>query len=179
MDEPTVFHVISDLTKGKDISCILIGGFAVNYYKVSRQTADVDFLITEEDFKKIGKALASAGYQQDFSQEKVFVHFKSSDKPALLDIDFMLVSRETFAGMMKEGKSIQIAGQDFVVPSLNHLVALKLHSLKHNFKLRENKDLPDIISLIKANQLDCTSLEFKELSLKYGTEEIYKKILER
>lgn len=179
MDKPTVFHLISDLSKEKGISCILIGGFAVNYYKVSRQTADVDFLITEEDFKKIIKALEAAGYKQDFGQEKVFAHFRSNSQTALMDIDFMLVNAETFVGMTKAGKQIQIAGQEFIIPALNHLIALKLHSLKYNYKLRENKDLPDIINLIKVNQLDYKSQEFKALCLKYGTEDIYARILER
>jgi hypothetical protein len=41
---PTVFHLISAVSKKTGVFCILIGGFAVNYYKVTRQTADVDFL---------------------------------------------------------------------------------------------------------------------------------------
>lgn len=179
MDNQTVFHLISDLSREKGVSCILIGGFAVNYYKVSRQTADVDFLITEEDFKKLIDALKSAGYTQDFGQEKVFAHFKSNKTAPLMDIDFMLVNKETLAGMLKEGKHVRIAEQEFIIPSLNHLIALKLHSLKHNFKLRENRDLPDIINLIKVNNLDHRNKDFKELCLKYGTEEIYQKILER
>ncbi len=51
MNEKSVFHLMSGLTREEGISCILIGGFAVNYYKVTRQTADVDFLITEVDIK--------------------------------------------------------------------------------------------------------------------------------
>ena len=179
MDNPTVFHFISDLFQKEGIDGILIGGFAVNYYKVSRQTVDVDFLITEEDFKKIVNLLKEAGYKQDFGQEKVFAHFRSNDKLSLMDVDFMLVSKETFAGMQKDAKEIEIAKRKFIIPSLDHLIALKLHSLKHNFKLRENRDLPDIINLIKANQVDFQSKKFKELCLKYGTEEIYKIIIER
>ena len=179
MNDLTVFNLISKLSKEKGVSCILIGGFAVNYYKVSRQTADVDFLITEKDFKKIIEALTKAGYRQDFGQEGVFAHFRSSEKTAPLDVDFMLVNDKTFSGMIEQGKRVQIGGQEFIIPSINHLIALKLHSLKFNFKLRENKDLPDIINLINLNQLDYQSQEFKELCLKYGTEDLYKKILKR
>lgn len=178
-NEFSVFHLISDFSNERGISCILIGGFAVNYYKVSRQTVDVDFLITEEDFRKLIGLLEEAGYKQDFGQEKVFAHFRANEILSLMDVDFMLVNKETFNEMLKEGKRIEIAGREFVVPSLNHLIALKLHSLKHNFKARENKDLPDIIELIRANQVDYKSKEFKELCFKYGTEEIYNKIVER
>jgi hypothetical protein len=53
MSEKFVFHLMSDLTEKEGVSCILIGGFAVNYYKVTRQTAAVDFLIAKDDFKNI------------------------------------------------------------------------------------------------------------------------------
>ena len=51
MEHQNVFQLISTICEETGVSCVLIGGFAVNHYKVTRQTADVDFLITEEDFK--------------------------------------------------------------------------------------------------------------------------------
>jgi hypothetical protein len=65
-----------------------------------------------------------------------------------------------------------------MVPSLSHLIALKLHSIKYNPKLRLTRDLPDIINLIRINELNHKNPDFKELCLKFGTEEIYNKILE-
>lgn len=177
MNYKNIFHLIADISKKTDVSCILIGGFAINYYKVTRQTADVDFLITEEGFKKIAPLLEKAGYKQDFVQE-VFVRLKSNQL-YLMDIDFMFVDKDTLDKIIKDGKKIGIAGQEFIIPSLNNVIALKLHSLKYNLKLRENKDLPDIISLIRINKLDYKTKEFKKLCFKYGTEEIYHKILER
>ena len=59
------------------------------------------------------------------------------------------------------------------------LIALKLHSLKYNPKIRENKDIPDIINLVRINKIDSKSKKFRELCLRYGTEKIYHKILER
>jgi len=178
MGYPTVFHLISDLSRRTGISCALIGGFAVNYYMVTRQTADVDFLITKEDFEKIKVPLEKAGYKQEFSQE-VFVRLESRKSGFLMDIDFMFVDKETLLKIIKDGKKTSIAGQKFIIPSLNHLIALKLHSLKYNPKLRENKDLPDIIELIRVNKLKYKSKKFHELCLKYGTKEIYQNILER
>lgn len=174
MKHPTVFHLISDLSKREGINCILIGGFAVNCYKVTRQTADVDFLITKEDFKKISGLLKKFGYKED-SVNDVFAKFGSTD--LLMDVDFMFVDKETFDKIMKDGRDITIAGNNFTVPSLNNLIALKLHSIKYNPKNREYRDLPDIINLIKVNKLDFSGQEFRELCLKYGTGEIYKKIL--
>lgn len=174
---PTIFHLISGISKKEGISCVLIGGFAVNYYKVSRQTADVDFLITNDDFKKISASLKKEGYKENFINE-IFISLNDNGS-YLMDIDFMFVDKETLNKIIKNGKKISIAGQEFIVPSLNNLIALKLHSLKYNPNIRETKDLPDIIDLIKINNVHYKSKEFRELCLKYGTKEILHKILER
>ena len=176
MKYPTVFHLISAISKEAGISCILIGGFAVNYYKYTRQTADVDFLITKEDFKKISGSLGKAGYKQDYTQE-VFTRLKSN-KLYLMDIDFVFVDKETITEIMKNGKESTIAEQKFIVPSLHNLIALKLHSIKYNPKIRESRDLPDIINLIRINKINFNGKDFRELCLKYGTNEIYNKILD-
>ena len=176
MNYPTVFHLISAISEEAGISCVLIGGFAVNYYKYTRQTADVDFLITREDFEKISGLLEKADYEQDYAQE-VLIRFRSKSL-YLMDIDFMFVDKDTIDKIIRDGKEIEIAGQKFIVPSLDNLIALKLHSIKHNPKIRGSTDLPDIINLIRINELDFKGKDFKDLCLKYGTEEIYNKILE-
>ncbi len=178
MKYPNVFRLISDVTKKNGVACVLIGGFAVNYYKVTRQTADVDFLITREDFVKIEPALERAGYKPDLSQE-VFIQLKNDSNAYLMDVDFMFVDKETLAKVIKDGKKTNIDRCEFLIPSLNTLIALKLHSLKYNLRFRENRDLPDIVDLIRVNKIDFTSKEFKDLCLKYGTQDIYNKILER
>lgn len=174
---PTIFHLLSDVFTKADAASVLIGGFAVNYYKVSRQTADVDFLITKEDFEMIRNLLEEKGFKKDY-EEVVFARL-IGDKPYMMDIDFMFVDKDTLDKIINEGKKISIARQKFIVPSLNHLIALKLHAIKHNPKIREYKDLPDVIQLIRINKLSVKDSEFKALCLKYGTEELYNKILER
>ena len=176
MNDRSVFHLISDLTDKKGVNCILIGGFAVNHYKVSRQTADVDFLMTKEDFDKIAGSLESAGYKQTFGQDN-FAQFKSG-RLSLMNIDFMFVDQDTLIQIKNEGKEIKIAGQKLIVPSLNHLIALKLHSIKNNPKIRLTRDLPDIVGLIRINDVNFTDKKFKELCYKYGNEEIFNKLME-
>jgi len=176
MNYSTIFHLISELSNKSGVSCVLIGGFAVNYYKVTRQTLDVDFLITKDDFNKISVELEKAGFKLEDVRD-VFARFTGNEY-YLMDIDFMFVDSGTLEKIIKSGREIFIARQKFIVPSLNNLIALKLHALKYNQKMREYKDLPDIINLIRANDVDCRSKEFRELCLKYGTEELYKKIIE-
>ena len=176
MYDRSVFHLISDIFKEKDVSCILIGGFAVNHYRVTRQTLDIDFLITEEDFEKIFGLLAKEGYRKEFSHAN-FAHCKSG-QIQFMDIDFMFVDKETLAKIKKESESLEIVDQRFRVPSLYHLIALKLHSIKNNPKLRLFKDMPDIIQLVRINKVPVTEKKFKDICLKYGTSDLYEKILE-
>ena len=176
MKERSVFHLISDITKQKGVPCVLIGGFAVNFHKYTRQTNDIDILITREDFEKISHFIIKAGYKE-IANTDAFVQFKST-KLSLMDVDFGFVDQETLTNILKEGKEFYIAKQKFIVPSLNHLIALKLHALKSNFKNRLLKDFQDVAMLIKNNQVDVRSASFKDMCLKYGTQEIYDRFLE-
>ena len=176
MNDRSVFHLIADVTEKEGITCILIGGFAVNHYKVSRQTADIDFLITKEDYDKMIGPLVKAGYKRSSSQDN-FAQLISG-KLSLMNIDFMFVDQDTLDQIKNEGKEIKIAGQRLIVPSLNHLIALKLHSIKNNPKIRLAKDFPDIVSLIRINEVNVADKKFKELCYKYGTEKIYNKLME-
>ena len=176
MNEQSIFHLISDITKHEGVSCILIGGFAVNYHRVTRQTADADFLITKDGFEKIADHLINVGYQVGVEQES-FVQLKST-RLSLMDLDFIFVNQETLGQILNESHKTKIAQQEFFVPSLNHLIALKLHSIKHNQKIRLTRDLPDIINLIRINEVNIRDEQFRRLCLKYGTEEIYQKIEE-
>lgn len=91
----------------------------------------------------------------------------------------MFVDIETLDKIVKDAKEITIAKQKFMVPSLNHLIALKAHSLKFNPKMCENRDLPDIIELVRVNKVNVKDRDFKEMCLKFGTEELYNRILNK
>jgi len=175
MDYAKAFHLVVGASKKSSVPCVLIGGFAINFYKVTRNTLDVDFLITKDDFKKIKDSLIEAGYAENFATD---VAVRMSNKKGVLDIDFMIVDETTRSKIIEGGRSVEVVGEKLIIPSVNHLIALKLHAMKHNPKNRLWKDLPDVINLIKANKIDFKGSDFKSLCLKYGNEEIYKKILE-
>lgn len=173
----TPFDLISIECKKAGVPVILIGGFAINFYKVSRETADIDFLIDQNDYGRIRMILTEAGYDEVYT-EKVFARFSNkADQLHFLDIDFMFVDRATLSEMIQNGKEITIAKNTFIVPSLNHLLALKLHSIKHNPGQREYKDLLDILNLVKGNNVDFKSKDFEKLCLKYGTKALFEKII--
>ena len=174
MDYAKAFHLVAKASKESAVPCVLIGGFAINFYRVTRDTLDVDFLITKEDFVKIKDALVAAGYKEEFATD---VAVRYSNKADILDIDFMIVDKITREKIIEDGKEIEVVGERLIIPSIDHLIALKLHAIKHNQKKRIWKDLPDVIRLIKMNGIDFKDRKFKELCLKYGSIEIYEAIL--
>ena len=175
MQYSNVFALIATEFKKAKIPFILIGGFAVNYYKVSRATGDVDILMMDEHFEKASSLLSRAGYQE-VVRGHVFARFMSGE-PLLMDVDVLFVDKKTFSTMINETKEMDIEGNNIKIASLVHLVALKLHSLKNNPKHREDPDLKDLIRLIQENQTVLTDDKFRELCLKYGTQELYERVI--
>ena len=174
MKYPDIFHMVSDIFNKNGVTCVLIGGFAVNFHKVQRASMDVDFLTTRKKFEAVFGFLEKEGFKK-FSEHENFAQLEN-DKEYLGKLDFMFVDQDVLDKIAKEGKQVVIAGQDFKVPSLFHLIALKLHTVKFE-KKREYKDLMDIVDLIRSNKIDIRSGEFRSLCLKFGTQELYDRIL--
>ncbi len=62
------------------------------------------------------------------------------------------------------------------IPSLEHLLALKLHALRYGHVGRYGKDLIDVESLVGVNGLDLASEKMRQLFLNYGAIQIYEQI---
>ena len=149
---------------------MLVGGYALIANRVQRMTFDIDFMVTSEAYEKIGPELLNAGYTV-FNRQAVFVQMKSSIR-GLRDLDFLISDRRTIDTIISRGREVAIAGEPFVVPSPLHLIAMKLHSIAGN-RMRENKDLPDIVQLLKANAIDPADIRVRELFERYKLMEIY------
>lgn len=174
MDYPTVFDLIATEFQKAGIACVLAGGFAVNAHHVTRQTLDVDLLIATEDLAKASCSLQSAGYQKVL-EGPVAVRFKG-DGNLFLDIDLMLIDPGTFQKILKNSRKFTIAGHPFMVLSLEHLIAMKFHAIKHDPENREPKDLLDIIQLVRRNGMDPGGMELRKICEIYGTPALFKKI---
>jgi len=169
----SIFKILAEIFRQEKISCILIGGYAINAYKVTRHTADIDFMLSKESFNAIMNHLFKLGYSIA-NQQDVFVQLTNTI--GFRDLDFVFADPDTIDMFLKSGNKTSIASEEFIVPSLEHLIALKLHSIKYNAH-RELIDLPDIINLIRINKLDYNKPEFRTLCEKFGTIEIYNKII--
>jgi hypothetical protein len=167
----STFALLADIFRNTKTRGVLIGGYAVNAHKVTRHTVDIDFLVTKETFRNIFPELKQQGYSI-VCEHEVFVQIAGKN---LRDIDFMFSDESTVKKIFDTGDSIKIAGETFVTPNLENLIAMKLHSMRWN-PHRELVDLPDIVFLIQANEIDVGTPEIRSLFLKYGTNELFEKI---
>ena len=171
----SLFQFISSLLKKHKVRGVLVGGYALNANKVQRMTFDIDFMVTADDCSKIEPDLIKAGYSV-FNRQDAFVQFKG-EKHGLRDLDFLIGDRQTLEIIINQGKQVVIAGETFTVPSVFHLIAMKLHSMT-NEKRREIKDLPDVVQLMKENAIDPLDNSVREIFRKYEGTDLYKRIVE-
>lgn len=176
MEPQNVWQLVATEFRKAKIPFLVVGGFAVNHYGVSRSTADFDLLITDESYPQALQILKKGGYQE-FRKESMCARLKS-DRLFFMPVDLLFTDPRTLLEMVKEAKTVSLRGAAFGVPSLNHLMAMKLHALKEGDGSREYKDLIDLLDLAKANQVRLTSKAFEELCLKYGGPKVYKRIKE-
>jgi len=175
MNNRSVIELVSTEFKKKKIPCVLIGGFALGFHKFQRTTMDIDFMISEVDLKLAQETLVNVGYKPYEKGEGLFVRFKSNSEE-LMDLDLVLVEPETLKEIMNQGIRGKVGNLELIVPKLEHLIAMKLHAIKNN-PHRELNDLLDIVSLMRNNDIDPRSNKIKELCLKFGTAEVYEKII--
>jgi len=88
----------------------------------------------------------------------------------------MLVQAKTFTPMLAASREVDLYGADVRIPSLEHLIALKLHVLKNTRPHRFLKDFLDVENLIRINKLDVKSENIRQLFARYGTLELYEKV---
>jgi hypothetical protein len=99
-----------------------------------------------------------------------------SKQPQQWNLDLMLVPEDTFARLLEAAKPANLEGAAVVVPSLEHLLALKIHALKHGHGLRVLKDMTDVAQLMTVNRVDPKSAWLIGLFEKHGTPELHERI---
>ncbi len=87
----------------------------------------------------------------------------------------MLVNTQTFEPMMDSAREVEMFGAKVMIPSVEHLLALKIHALKYTRAHRFLKDFMDVEGMIRISGLDPRSEKVRQLFLKYGTLDLYEK----
>ena len=167
-----VFKTVAEKLPDAGVECLLVGGFAVNYYGYTRNTLDVDFMIAADDIGVIRKIMIAAGFTNISMMDNVAC-FNMPDSN--LRVDFLQVARSTMQSLLNNAKLITLLDCQMKIPALMDLLAMKLFALKHGWARRHYKDLPDIANLLVANNLDLDE-DFKMLCLKFADTTILQKI---
>lgn len=154
---------------------LLIGGNAVIAYGVERETADVDFMVRREQLTGWQDLLLGLGYRvlHDGGAFLQFVPPATSVWP----VDLMVVNEQTFGKLSASSRPLVLWGQEWRIPSPAHLVALKLHALKHGGKHRNLRDFLDVTGIVQQQRLDLNGPEMREMFERYGSPELYRKVL--
>ena len=170
----TLEHLIGQAI-ARGLSFVVIGGHAVAAHGYARQTLDLDLLVRDEDRRTWVELLVALGYRV-FHEDHAFVQL-APPTAAHWPVDLLLVAEPTFAGVTAEVREVDLGAWRVRIPSLEHLLALKLHALKHARPPRDLKDLTDVVQLADANGLDPRGEPFRTLCLKYATPEIHDRIV--
>jgi len=168
------FETIDTETRKRQLQFLVIGGLAVNLYGYSRDTADLDLLICAGQRESWLELFSQLGYSiyQDGGN---FIQLASEQQTAW-PVDLMLVQEKTFAPMFAASREVDLYGTPSRIPSLEHLIALKLHALKNTRFDRFLKDFLDVENLIRTNKLDLKPENIRQLFARYGTMELYDKV---
>jgi hypothetical protein len=157
------------------VACLLIGGFAVNHYGYTRNTLDVDFMIVSDRVDDVRRILSAAGFSNASVSETV-AFFSKPGQP--WRVDFLRVDGATMRKLDAGAEAVILHGYPLRVPSLRDLLAMKVFALAQSPLRRADKDLPDIAWLAVLNDLDAER-DLLPLCRQFGTEELYRKIVNR
>jgi predicted nucleotidyltransferase len=168
------FETIATETNKQHLRFLVIGGLAVNFYGYSRDTADLDLLIRREDRGSWLKLFSELGYTV-YRDNEIFLQL-SPPKQSAWPVDLMFVRETTFEPMFSVSCEVDLYDVRSRIPSLEHLLMLKLHALKNGRIDRFLKDFLDVEHLIRINKLDIKSENIRQLFVKYGTMDLYEKV---
>ena len=176
MPNPDSF-ALAALAEGEGLAAVLVGGNAVNLYAYFRTTFDVDLLVPESQTERWLSFFQERGYEI-FHRTPNFMRLRFAPDPGgALPVDLMLSDDETFRKIQGESRRCEVGnGISLAIPSVLHLIAMKLHALRSPQRVQHGVDLQDVKHLIKTAKIDISSQEFIEVAERYGTEAIRARI---
>jgi hypothetical protein len=142
-----LIKITLEFFKNNQMDYAVVGGFALHAYGYMRATRDIDFITRTDYQKKIVSFLESSGFETLYCSDGFSNHLHSD---RFSRIDLIYIEGETAIKIFSSSTEKLILG-DLRIPvvSPEHLIALKLFSIKNNpaRKFRELADIKEIIQL--------------------------------
>jgi len=168
---------LAALAESNGLEAVLVGGNAINLHAYFRTTFDVDLLISESNAERWISFFQNQGYEI-FHRTPNFIRLRfAGDATGALPVDLMLSDDDTFRRIQREARRCEVGnGISLPIPSVLHLIAMKLHALRSPQRVEHGVDMQDVKHLIKTAKIDTSSNEFIEVAKRYGTEAIRTRI---
>lgn len=167
--------VIAQRAAKRNLPLLVAGGLAVDVHGYQRKTFDADLVIRHSDRETWLELMRELGFSV-FLEGPVFLQLNPPEGGDLPPVDLMFMSEETFTKLSATAVANPYGEGLPRVVSLDSLIAMKCHAIRHSHPGRVVKDADDLIHLFLANRLDPEAANWRELVLKFGTEELYEKL---
>jgi hypothetical protein len=172
-----ILATIATRAAAEGLPFLVIGGNAVIAYGYPRMTRDLDLLVREDDRRAWDALITSLGYQPHQIMRAFHMYNPGGlQAPA---VDLMLVDAGTFGKLSADALTVTMAESSVQLPSLPHLIALKLHALRQGGAHRYERDLGDVITLLQVNHVDLATPKYREIVARYATPAILAEIERR
>lgn len=164
---------IAGRARKDNLAVLVAGGHAVIVHGYQRTTFDIDLAILRTDREKWIGLMSGLGFVL-FHEGPSFLQFNppAGESP----VDLMFLNQPTFEKLQRA--AVPNPGGEGYPPviCLRDLIAMKCHAIKHGHGGRIVKDADDVLQLFLVNRLDPANSDWRELVLKYGTEDLYEKL---
>jgi len=169
-----IFLSVLDVLQKNNIDFLLIGGLAVNYHGFTRDTMVIDFMMALPDVHVLVNIMREAGFTS-YDIQPMVVFFKRPDHP--VRIDFLRIDSTTLEKLNRSAVKINIGNYQVKIPSVNDLLAMKLHSF-HQSNMCRDKDMTDIVALCVIHNISADTV-LHPLAQKFASETIYQQICDK
>ncbi len=176
--QPVILQLLERMTReavSRGLDFLLIGGHAVNAYGYARTTFDVDLLITDKQRSSWKTLFMEQGYTVRHEAD-AFIQF-NAPSPSEFDFDLMVVDETTYTKLRGSSVRKTLGSMEFSVPAPLHLVALKLHALREEQRVRRGKDYQDVLEIIRLTGINTKGQEFQQILDRYATESIRNRLI--
>jgi hypothetical protein len=174
LDAKRGIELLAEVLANSKSKAVLFGAVAMGAYGYDRNTMDIDFMLPESNFTIFSNTIQSIGYSMVLKTEQYAKFRHRSTK--LLDVDTVFISDDTAEKVILAAEKKEIWNSIFLCASLDTIISTKLHAITYNNERRGGKDLIDLLELLRYNKIGTDENRFRELCLKYSSEDVYKLI---